>query len=214
MKRLVLAGLAAAMLATGAPAAQADPDRHYSGGCSFTRLPDLSTSSQWAAEVRLVAVATRASDSSPTPTEEMTGSCDLRINGTYNGTVLGPVSGTGAIAGVDAFQYLTDSDDVIELCDDITVAGEAHYVCRRTDPTPIPPDEVIEALVMILDILNELVFEPTDVLTCAVLAALAPTVNALNRPDLVHIDEDAPEDGGADLWVLGQETWLCPEYET
>lgn len=137
MKRLLLAGAAAGLLALGAPA-QAHPDYHYAGGCGFTPVSggveDGDTT--WTAVVTLLVHATSAQGGPPPPGGgAIYAACDVYVNGVFRGTAL-EASGDGIAFAATQWVYRARPDHVITLCDRVTVDGEQHMNCNGAATTP------------------------------------------------------------------------------
>jgi len=180
----------------------------------------------WNGGVYLLVVPT---DTAGTPTgATATVSCELKVNGVSQGTVLGPTTGTGVVADAAQIQFTAEVTDVVSLCDHVTVGSETIVFCGDATTTQLVPQPVIDAIdsvfdvlitvaetvdgviATVFDLLNELVLKPTDVATCAALVAIAPVANTLG-PDVIFID------GTGDTWIGGvsEDTkfWDCPPYD-
>jgi hypothetical protein len=114
------------------------------------------------------------------------------------------------------------------------VGSDTYVNCGDATTTQVVPQPVIDAIDLVLntvidglntvnDLLNQLVFEPTDSVTCAVLLTIRDAVNGLGHPEIIHIDTDGDlHAGGALLAALGADTtdpaydlvWDCPPYRT
>lgn len=151
MKKALIAGLAATMLATAAPVAQvahAHPTYHYRGGCTVRLTNDttptgsLGGKDQWIGEAHAQVTATTATGSqtdpdtsTPVPTAAISFRCRLWRNVS---TVLGVElsgSGTGTASDYwdsdndgdpDPFTATLDEDDTYHLCEEVTIGGEVH----------------------------------------------------------------------------------------
>lgn len=169
MKRLLLAGLAGATtLATVTPA-QAHPNWHYDGACALTAVSDGTDSPQthWDGEIDLWAVATDSSRTLPAPTASISAECELRINGASPGTVVASCAtpGTGSVACVSQVSFTADPDDVVTLCELVTVNGDFHKECSEAGGPPIIPhpiaelveEEVLPRLDAVTDITDDVV---------------------------------------------------------
>jgi hypothetical protein len=152
----------------------------------------------------------------PQPTYPISAHCEIRINGVSQGSTFGGFGpGGGVTVVLEPFVFYAAETDVVEVCDHVTVDGETFVTCHGTSFVTLP--DVVGAVVAVLDTvvatLNDLVFEPTDPVTCGVLLALAPTVNAL-PPDVAHVDADGDLHRGGTL--LGPDPndliWDCPPY--
>ena len=206
MKKLLLAGLAGATALAAATPAQAHPNWHYVGGCGFFTISDGTDSPQtkWDGEIHVTAVATDAAGT-PDPTASISVQCELRINGATPGTIVYSCStpGTGFVACADGqFTFNADPDDVVSMCDIVTVNGEVHKDCGTSTTTPIVPEPVQQ-------ILDETVWpqlEEADQLIC----------DTIFKP----LDDSAVDDGtiidihdDGDVYINGDWFWDCPVYD-
>jgi hypothetical protein len=64
------------------------------------------------------------------------------------------------------------------------------------------PQPVIDLINMLIDLLNEMVFEQIDPTICPVIGSLAPGV-----PGVVDITAEG------DIYILTEFFWDCPPYE-
>jgi hypothetical protein len=202
MKKLVLAGLAAALVLAGAPAAHAHPGYHYLGGCGMVAVNDTTPAgilsggiNTWGAVLIASAVATEADGVTPAPSATITVDCSVHVNGA-SGPFGRLADGVGAAAGAGG-PFILDAapDAVIEVCERVTVAGEAHSRCTRGSvvetPVPDPPLEV-DRLVAVV-----------DAALCSILRMLAPGL-----PGIADIAPDG------DLSVLGLTVYDCRPFNT
>ena len=199
MKKLVLASLAGITAVAAATPVQAHPTYHYYGGCSYFTLSDGTDSSQtqWDGEVHAVAVATDAVTGAPAAVA-ITVECELRINGATPGMILFSASGGGVVAGASHVTFHADPDDIVTMCDNVTVGGEFHKQCDETTTTPIIPQPVQDAI--------ELAEQELDRATCAVLQGMSG--GPADQPPVIDIRSDG------DVYVLGEWFWDCPPYRT
>ena len=194
MKKLLLAGLAGATAVATATPAQAHPSWHYIGGCGFFTLSDGTDSPQtkWDGEIHVTAVATDAART-PDPTASITIDCELRINGATPGTIVFSCTtpGTGFVACANGqFSFNADPDDIVRMCDIVTVNGEVHKDCgQSTTETGMDPigDAIDDAERMV------------DSAICGMIPREA------HQPPVTEI-----RDG--DLYVLGEWVLDCPPY--
>ena len=139
MNKLLLAGLASATAFATVTPAQAHPNWHYSGGCDFFATSDGTS---WEAEVEVFAIATDAAGGLA-PTASISVDCELRINGSTYGIVYSCTTpGTGFVACAGRFSFNADSDDVVTMCEIVTVNGESHKSCDVQNQPPIVPQPV------------------------------------------------------------------------
>jgi hypothetical protein len=200
MKRLLVAALAAAALVPFGQAAHASGTT-YKGGCGFDTLNDTTPGGQlggqdvWNGGVYLAVVAT---DAAGTPTGgAVTASCELKVNGVSQGTVLGPKAGTGAVADAGTVQFTAAVTDIVSLCAHVTTASGTEVTCNDATTTQIVPQPVIDAINLVLDTFAELT-KDTDGPTCMVLINLAPVVNATTSVTTLSMDLD-----DCDIWLAG-----------
>ncbi len=180
MKTLVLACLAAALLT---PAAHAS-GQTYTGGCGWDTVHNptgngaLGGTDVWTGAADVYVVPT---DSSGLPTGgAVTAWCELRINGESRGTVLGPVSGTGAVAAAGPWQFRAHPYDNVTICTHVTTSAGPEVVCPDVALYQFPPqpvadlvDYVLGPAYPVLDEVDSTIVQPavtaTDVAACAVL---------------------------------------------
>ncbi len=197
-------GLVVSLLAVAAPIAAHAASFDYRGGCSNTsvtrELPggQLGGNNTTTLEVYLAIVPT---DPAGVPSgATVTASCELRINGWSDGTVLGPTTGTGAAFAAGVVLYTPNETDIVELCTHVAVAAETIVRCAPVTSTLVVPQPVYDTLTVVFDLLNAVVFEPLDPVVCAVLAALAPGAGPLVI------------DSTGDAYLLDSIFWDCPPY--
>ena len=189
MRALLAATAVAGSLLVAVPA-QAHPNYHYEGGC-FLHVTKRLLSSRWEGVGGSYVTAT---DAAGVPAAVWIAvECRLYRNAVYQFT-FGEASGLGHAGTVEQVEFEADDNDVITICDVVTVGGEAHTRCgnaRTTNHVPQPVDDLVDAA---------LVF--ADTATCIVLKELAPFV----PPGVVEI---TPE---GDVYVAGELFWDCPPY--
>ena len=196
-RRSLLSASTCMLVATAAPVAQAHPNLHYTGGCGWFTVSDGTDSpqTQWDGEVHVVAVATDAVTGAPAAVP-ITVECELRINGATPGTVVFSASGTGVAVGADRVSFNADPDDVVVMCDHVTVGGEFHKDCGVA-PEPVIPPPVQDAI--------DEVAATVDSVICGPLAAQHG--GPADQPPV-----DIRSDG--DLYVAGRWVVDCPPYGT
>ncbi len=152
MKKHLLAAVVAGLLATTAPA-------HASGGtfrgnCGFdtTNNPTgsgaLGGRNVWTGVTSLDVVTT---DPSGLPTgSAVTAWCELRVNGVSQGTVLGPVSGVGAVAAAAPLQFRAAETDVVTPCLHVVTAAGENVLCTDRTQSQIPPQPVLDLIDFVL----------------------------------------------------------------
>lgn len=123
MRNLLVAGLAAGLIAAGAPA-QAHPNYHYTGHCGET---------DWTGEIHAVFVATDAGTGSWARVQT---DVECRVNGAV------VASGSSAHGIVVLFHPPVPPGS--EICEYVTVGGEYHATCGVQ---PLPPTARVDAVV-------------------------------------------------------------------
>ena len=135
MNKLLLTGLAGVAVVTAATPAQAHPNWHYVGGCGFTTVSDGTDNpqTQWDGEIHVIAAATDSAGN-PATTASITVDCELRINGATPGTIVFSCStpGTGFVSCAGQFSFNADPDDIVTMCDIVSVNGETHKDCGQS----------------------------------------------------------------------------------
>lgn len=177
-------------------------------------------------------------NSTPTPAASISFRCDLWRNGTTNlGTILSG-SGTGIASDSDATLTFTASEsDTIEVCRQVTVAGEVHgsastfdpaWCGEETDPLipdlswvlsnlPPPLDDIVDLALWYVGfcVLGEVACDHVFIVTnYVVIPYVDPVVCPLlaarspGVPGLVDIDTTG------DTYIFGERFWDCPPYES
>ena len=207
MRRLLLAPVVVALLATAAPAAHAE-HADYRGGCGYdTVRQDTATGDKWVGEVSVVIVATDTALGAPAPTVPITGVwCELVVNNVSRGSVLTAPDGTGVTAAAAPVSLSFEDTDYVTLCTHATVGGHDFVRCAGPGGGPFPPQPVIDAINEFIDVLYETVGPWVPQLACPWLPVLGPVVNALNQPELLRIEWDG------DLYLFGDLLWDCPPF--
>lgn len=212
MKKLSLAVLVGMLAAIAPISAHAAPTT-FTGGCGFRALNDVTPGGQmggqdtWNGEVELGVIPTTAGVPNGSP---VTASCEFKVNGVSQGTVLGPISGVGFVGGVGQFQYVAGITDVVTLCTHVSsLLGGNETVCADAVVTQVVPQPVVDAIDLVftavVDVLNDAILSQLDPTICPVLASLAPGVGPViidNTGD-VWIGSTNPEDKFYD----------CPPYD-
>lgn len=204
MRRLLVAGLAAGLLATTAPAAVAHPTYHYEGGCELAvAVQDTTPGGQlggrdvWTGVMSLAAVATDAAAVRfPQPTVPIDVRCWMRINGVDIGlSVFG--AGAGFAFDLAHVTYLADPDrDWVEVCEDVWVNGEFHRACEPVVYTSVVPEPVLD----LVQVLTDPILYQTDPLICPLLAVVR------GLPPTLYVDPDG------DVYLFGDLVYDCPPY--
>ena len=200
MRKILLGGVAAALIAAGAVPASAHPNYHYIGQCGFTTVSDGGDDDQttWEGEFHSYFIATDAAGV-PSPTTPISYECHAYKNGVYMG-IYDSGSGIGFAGSSGYYTYQAAPTDVITVCEEVIVGGEHHTECSDADTTPIVPEPVQEAIEGIINDVNDvlILLDPT---ICAILAQFSPGV-----PGVLDI---TPE---GDVYVAGEFFWDCPPY--
>ena len=192
IKKILIASLAAGALAFGAPAAHAD---HIQFDCGFDTIAQEDVTG---GQDTFTGVAYGFAASS-TPGESVEIVCYVEVDGSPATSTAGDGPGTQVDTYSQQVTYTaTDTQDV-DLCADVYVwvngtrVLHAH-VCFETTTTQIPPQEVIDLLILITSI--------PDPLLCPELVKLQNS----DVPPLIDIRSDG------DLYILGEWIWDCPVY--
>jgi hypothetical protein len=204
LKKLLLAGLAAGMLATAAPMAQANHNGNFTGGCGFDTVnQETATGQSWVGEASVVIVATTPgtppAPNTPNPTASITNvSCEFFINGVSQGTILTAPNGTGVTANAGRFEFSASETDTTTVCTHATINGTPYTHCADGEVTQIPPQAVIDAINAVFQIIADAT-AGLDPLLCSVIWLVAPTVNSLEATTGLYIDVQAS--GDCDIYL-------------
>ena len=196
LKKIMMAGLAVGALALNAPAASAG---HATVNCRFNAVSQATATGQdtWegAAEGYIVGNAGEA----------VSIRCVVKVNGAVRAaTAWG--SGTTAATTADRVTYVRTLTEVTQLCAQYTTAHGPGETCFATTTTQIPPQEVIDALDAVFDLLTEVEKTVIDPVVCPVLQSLNGSYGPI---------EIKPGTGGTggDVYINGELWWDCPTYE-
>lgn len=145
MRKLLVACLTALLSAAPIPAADAHPSYHYSGGCDLGAISDGSNDvrTTWEGVIAIAAVATDASRIPALVGIDV--ECELRINGYSAGFFL-DAHGTAVAANARQISLNADPDDVVSICEHVTVGWEYHLNCGDASSTPLVPHFVYDAV--------------------------------------------------------------------
>jgi hypothetical protein len=195
MRKALIAALAAALLTT--PAASAHDNDQVVAGCGLDSVTGPLSGGEPTAVLYGYAVTPEAGGGEFR--------CYVRIDGTEVSSIAPDHSERVFFTAGEVFWWAAD-DQVVDICAELTWDdGHPPYVrCDAVTRTQIPPQVVVDLLDGLLEELDDLVWEPTDPVTCAVLRSLAPGV-----PGVVDVD---PATG--DVLLLGELLWDCPPYLT
>ncbi|HVF05050.1 MAG TPA: hypothetical protein VNA20_09430 [Frankiaceae bacterium] len=197
--RTVAALVTAVAVAAVGPAA-AHPTHHYQGDCWLRSVQQEAATGADFVGVLAVAYAATTADSLPAPQAPISATCDVRVNGVVRGSV--SAAGLGLAAGVASVAYPSDDDDLLEVCERVTVAGEVHNECRelpRPWNQPPPTDPVTVLIELVNEVLDPL-WEPVDAEVC-------PALQAARAAGVPFIDADG------DVTIEGGTWWDCPPYD-
>ena len=190
LKKISMAALAAGALALNAPAAIAEPT---AVDCGFnTVAQETATGGQdtfTGAAYGYVVTSTAGNAVSVR--------CDVRVDGT---TVASTPTGSGTTVATSQGQVTytaTDTQDV-DLCAVWTDGSTSGEVCGETTTTQIPPQEVIDAINSVFDLIADATAGLDPIICGALLTAGAPAaVNTL--APTVSMDGD-----DCDIYVQGE----------
>jgi hypothetical protein len=203
MRKVLLGTLAAGLLALGVPAASAHDNDAVKWSCNVVREPiGIFNSGPYF----LAGVAATAEAGGGTFW------CEIRVNGVGVSNSIHTHGENVFVTAGPLRGYSTDETG-FEVCGHITW-DDGHTPLDSCTPTlGVPNDPVTD----LLDTLNDL-SKNLDPAICSVLMTLAPTVNGLGHPELIHIDEAT-----GDLFLLGVVLtpppggdlfWDCPPYNS
>lgn len=168
MTRLGAALVAAALLLSAPPAAQAHPTYHFIGGCGYFTVSDGTDGPHtvWTGEVSVEVVA---ADDLRVPVGAVPISVDCVLVNETAGTeqTVFSVSGPGVAAGAGPLVFEADPDDVVYLCDDVTVGGETHLSC---------PEATTGDFRTFFDFVEYEVYGWPDAIACRKIGSAAPGV--------------------------------------
>lgn len=205
MRALLVATAVCATLVPVAAPAHAHPSYHYEGGCLLAATsapsPDYGPATTWTGIVGVAAVAT-TSDGLPLPTTSISVECRVYINGVPEGVWSG-AAGVGAAVAVAPRVFNIDPDDVLTVCEFVTVGNEEHVHCGDATTTPFVPDPGKDAARIVVDRANDAAFGPAGAWVCPVFANLGPGV-----PNVLELR------GDGDVVVLDNVVYDCPPYES
>jgi hypothetical protein len=197
----VAIGLLLGVLVLGAPA----PASAATGdGCGFDTVNDSTGllgggPTTWHGVIYLSYV--------PPAGKSATASCEIYVNGVSQGIKLGPITGTGVVAGAGRLTFTADDNDVVRLCMHVRVGTVTQPDICFEGPGPDPLEPVYALVDTAWNAVNgvAMLLDPT---LCSALVRVAPTVNVL-PPSVLRID---PTYG--DVYVFGEPMWDCPPYAT
>ena len=197
IKKILVASLAVGALALGAPAAHAE---HAQFDCGFdTIAQETATGGQ-----DTFTGAAYGFIVSPTPGEQVSIQCWVRVDGArVDETPTG--TGTNVATTADQVTYTaTDTQDV-DLCADWSAGSESGTTCFETTTTQIPPQEVIDLINSVFDLITQIEIEVVDPVLCPLLIQLDGVVPDV--PGVVEIN------GQGDVFLAAEPFWDCPPYD-
>jgi hypothetical protein len=169
MRRIAAAGLLA-IVASLTPVPAHAGQYSYRGGCHFlVKRTGLDT---WSGNVWLAVTATDGSGA-PSPLTTVSAWCELKKNGVSKGAVLGPTPpSSGATYDEGPLAFTAGDNDVVTLCDHVSVGGENYVNChdatRYGGGLPGPVSDVLRTLNTLLCQVSSLFCDP--LLTLSALA--------------------------------------------
>jgi hypothetical protein len=164
--RLRLAVIPLVLLATAVPAHANGAT--FLGGCGYGTAENrvggaLGGRNVWTGLAYLRVVP---ADPQGVPTGgAVTAWCEIRVNGTSQGTVLGPVSGTGAVAAAGPVQFRATVWDVVSLCTHVVTAAGTEVSCSDASTVQIVPQPIYD----FVDYVGTPVGAVVDTAACAAL---------------------------------------------
>ena len=179
IKKILVSSLAVGALTLGAPVAQAAA---VTADCGFNTLAQ-ETATGGQDTFTGAAYGFAVSDGG-----DVSVYCEVRVNG--SGVATTPAGASGAVSTTAGQVTYTASDtDNVELCAVYSGPGGSGEVCSETTTTQIPPQEVIDAINSLFDLLADLT-EPLDAPTCLLISALGTQgiVNPLYPVTGLYID--------------------------
>lgn len=191
MNKLLLAVVAGTTAVAPATPALAHPSYHYVGGCdSAYVISDGTNNAQtmWEGEIRIAAVATDSLNGVPAAVN-ITVECELRINGAAPGTLFFAASGTTVAKDAAVYSYNADPDDIVTICENVTVDQEFHKDCVNG---PTPP------------FVTPLYSQSVNEVACEPMRSLAFT--AADQPPVFDVRTDG------DIFINRRWVWDCPVY--
>lgn len=187
MKKILAASVAALALSFTASAAVADePD----AGCGFDSVQnDTGTGQNYEGVVYGYAVHADGGEVALT--------CYIQVNNVPAPGATVSNSGTGAtfVAGPISFEATVNDD--VELCTSVTAHGSTTTTCGDSDSFQIPPQELLDAIDSIFDLIAEAT-APLDPIICDALRPIIPVLNTLYPATGLYFDPD-----DCDIWLVG-----------
>ena len=188
LKKILLAGIAVSALALNAPVAMADEP---TGNCGFESLQQEDATGQ---NYEGVAYGYAVHADGGTVTVR----CYVTVNGTEQSSTV-PGTGTGVATTQGRVTFAAGDDDNVQLCTAITAHGVTKTECGDSTSSQIPPQEVIDAIDSVFDIIADAT-APLDSIVCGLIktAGLIPVVNSATAVTTLYI---APTD--CDIFLGG-----------
>ena len=219
-KKVLLGSVATAVMVMGLPmtSASADPGDAIHGGCSFnTDSNQTATQGQNEGVIDATAILLTSAN---TPDAGASVHCKIQVNGVdAPGTQLDVSANAAGIVQGQAQISFDDQDGALPsaLCekDDWSDGDTTGWVCQGSITIQIPPQEVIDLLNSVFDILdgvfntlNQFEIDNVDPVVCPVLKSLAGTYG----PITIAADGDVIIPDPLDLGL--NPFWDCPPYVT
>lgn len=208
MKKLFV-GAGIAMLAAIAPVPAQANGTTFVGGCGIATVREQNTTGDSGQGFVYLDVA--PADASGVPTGGFVEAwCELRIDGVSYGTVLGPISGNGAVFGTARFAYTASPGQAVTWCVHVW-SSTYEVICGSPTTVFVDSSQLSEvvtraeaALDLVLGVVNHDVLPLVTPEICDLLTAAAPAVNMVFNPGFLHVD---PATG--DVYVNGAHDWDC-----
>jgi hypothetical protein len=210
LKKILISTLAIGALALNAPIAHAD-NPPASVGCRFNGVTQATATGQdtWESVVEGWIVGD--------PNTTVSIRCEIRVSGggTYSTAT---VSGNTVATVEEHVTYVRTLTQTTTICAVWTDnnGGESGEVCVPTTTTQIPPQEVIDALQVVFDLLNGIEVQYVDPLICPIIDQLYDA-GLTGVPGVVEFVDGSPDplgaDGDVDVYVAGTLFYDCPGYE-
>jgi len=171
MKKILLGGLAVALMVVSAPVAHASASYDITGGCSFdTNSQETVTNGDYVGTISDSSVTT--DKATPPAPVSATVSCKITVNGvdapgtefSYSDIV------TGVQGGANQISFTAADEDIVKLCEKVVYAGPPtetdDWNCATSTSLQVPPEVVI-------DTINDFWIGTLDPATCGTFAANA-----------------------------------------
>lgn len=215
MRKILLGGLAAALLLVGAPMtspASADPPAEINGGCYFDANMNAATNNTFVGVIGVQAVTTHGATKAPLDAvvecQLYVGSSPVSPSGYIS--VGAVAAGTGIEIGQQQLSFPDPGTAIVSMCEKVTYSaghgtqGTLTYSstnCPASTSAQVPPE-------VVYDTLDDLFIGTIDPLICGTLGSLAGSyggVVTINSEGDISI---------VDAASLGFTKWFdCPPYD-